>query len=416
MAIFEYDTWQEIGATMRKNKLRTALTAWGVFWGIFLLVVALGFAIGLETMAIEKRGGSAFNALYVWGRRTSKPHAGFRAGRNIEFRNADIEALRGLHGLEYLAPRLQDGGWRNGTMVSYRDKVGNYEIMGDYPEFEYIQPMRFLAGRFINPRDLDERRKVCVIGNTVYEQLFSPGVSPIGEVIKIRGVAFTVVGLFRSRAEGEHGERQGSTIFVPFTTFQQAFNARDRVNWFAMTAVPSVDPADLEKRTREMLSRAHKVAPDDNNALGSYNAGEDFRKLQTLFSGIRLMMWLVGITTLFFGALGVSNIMLIAIKERTKEIGIRKALGARPRQIVAMVMTESIFLTTLAGYFGLLSAIGAIELLGRVTTGSDFPTPHAEVGTAVLAFAVLVVAGAIAGIIPARHAAQISPIEALRAE
>jgi putative ABC transport system permease protein len=354
--------------------------------------------------------------MYVWGRRTAEPHAGFKAGRRIEFRNADIETLRGLEGLEHLAPRLQDGGFRNGTTVTYKDKVGNYEIMGDFPQFEHIQPMRFERGRFINPLDLDERRKVAVIGKTVYEQLFRPGVDPVGEVIKIRGVAFQVVGLFRSRATGDQGERQGSTIFVPFTTFQQAFNARDRVNWFAMTAIPSVDPAELEKRAKELLARNHKVAPDDHNALGSYNAGEDFRKIQTLFGGIRLMMWLVGVTTLFFGALGVSNIMLIAIKERTKEIGIRKALGARPRQIVSMVMTESIFLTTLAGYFGLLSAIGMIELLGSVTAGSDFPTPQADVGTALLAFAALVVAGAIAGIIPARHAARISPIESLRAE
>jgi putative ABC transport system permease protein len=416
MGLFEYDTWQEIGATMRKNKLRTVLTAWGVFWGIFLLVVALGFAIGLENLAMQKQGGSAFNALYVWARRTTKPHAGFRAGRRIELRNSDIDQLRGLEGLEYLAPRLQDGGFRSGTTVTYADKVGNYEIMGDFPQFEFIQPMLFDAGRFINHNDIEERRKVCVIGTTVYQQLFKPGTDPVGEIIKIRGVAFQIVGLFRSRATGDQAERQGSTIFVPFTTFQQAFNARDRVNWFAMTAVPSVDPAVLEARTKELLARAHKVAPDDANAFGSFNAGEQFRKIQTLFGGIRLMMWLVGITTLFFGALGVSNIMLIAIKERTKEIGIRKALGARPRQIVAMVMTESIFLTTLAGYFGLVSAIGAIELIGKLTAGTDFPTPQADVGTALLAFAALVVAGAIAGIIPARHAAQISPIEALRAE
>jgi putative ABC transport system permease protein len=415
--MIDIDTWQEIWATIRKNKLRTALTAWGVFWGIFLLVVALGFALGLRHKVESSMGGSAFNAIYIWGQRTSQPHAGLKPGRWIRFKNEDIATLEGLAGVEYLAPRLQQGGFRSGTLTTRKDKTGNYEIMGDFPAFEHVQPMRFVGGRFINESDIEQRRKVAVIGKTVYEQLFAPGTDPIGESIKIAGVSFVVVGLFHSRASGEQAERQGQTIHIPFTTFQQAFNARDRVNWFAMTAEASLDPTILEEAARHALAANHKVAPGDERAFGSFNAGEEFRKLQTLFGGIELMMWLVGVTTLLFGALGVSNIMLIAIKERTKEIGVRKALGARPRQIVTMVMTESIFLTTIAGYFGLLAGIGIIELfLELFPDGLDGLVPLVQVRVAVMALAALIVSGAVAGIIPARHAARVNPIESLRAE
>jgi len=417
MKLYDLDSWAEVFATMRANKVRTVLTAWGVFWGIFMLVVALGFGDGMRRGVTSKMDGKAANAVFVWGMRTTLPYAGFKPGRWIAFQVEDIEAVKNLEGLEHLAPRLRLGGFRQGVPVSRGSETGGYEVYGDYPAVRHIEKL-IIHGRFINPLDLQEARKVAVIGPQVYTTLFPAGEDPIGELIRIRGVAFEVVGTFDVHTEGDRRDRDEQKVYIPFTSFQQSFNSGNRINFFALTAESNVEPSDLEQRFRAVLMERHKVNPADKRALGSWNMGERFKKIERLFTAIDILLWLVGIATLLAGALGVSNIMLISVKERTKEIGIRKALGAKPGQIVRLIMAESIVLTSVAGYLGLVVAVGLLEFFGDRIAGGGGPLAHPQVDikVALIATAVLIVSGAIAGIIPATHAARVSPIESLRAE
>ncbi len=418
MGVLDFDTWQEIWATIRKNRLRTFLTALGVFWGMFMLLLMLGFGNGLQRGVTGNMSGFATNAVYVWGQRTSMPYEGLPPGREVDFTNDDIATIERIRGVEHVAPRVQLGGWRDDNNVTRGVKTGTFGVMGDYPQFEIIQPMRFERGRFLNHLDLTERRKVAVIGNGVQDVLFDKGEDPIGKHIKIHGVYFEVIGLFRPRKGGEDADRAGNTIHIPFTTFQQAFNFNNKVGWFAITADPDVSAALVEQRVRGSLAERHHVHPEDRQALGSFNAEKEFRKITTLFAGIRYFVWFVGLCTLLAGAIGVSNIMLIAVKERTKEIGVRKALGATPRSIIGLVLQESIVLTSLAGYLGLIAGVGLLEGIGSlVGEGNEiFANPQIDIRVALFGTAVLIVAGAFAGIIPARHAARIHPVEALRAE
>lgn len=418
VGLLDRDTWQEIWATVRKNRLRTALTALGVFWGMFMLLLMLGFGNGLERGVTGNMRGFATNAVYVWGQRTTMPYKGLPPGREVEFTNQDIEALARIPGVEHLAPRVQLGGWRDGNNVTRGVKTGNFGVMGDFPEVEVIAPMRFERGRFLNHLDLVERRKVAVIGSGVTDLLFRPGEDPIGQHLKIQGVYFEIVGTFRPRKSGMDADRAANTIHIPFTTFQQAFNFNNKVGWFAITARPEVSAARIEEEVRAVLATRHDIDPTDRHAMGSFNAEKEFRKVTTLFGGIRMFIWFVGLATLLAGAIGVSNIMLIAVKERTKEIGVRKALGATPRSIIGLVLQESIVLTSLAGYLGLIAGVGLLEGMNSLV-GEDnaiFANPQVDFRVALLGTAVLVVAGAFAGIIPARHAARIHPVEALRAE
>jgi putative ABC transport system permease protein len=416
--MFDSDKWQEIIATLRKNKLRTFLTMCGVFWGIFMLIVMVGFGNGLHKGVSKNAMGFAVNSVYVWSQRTSMPYQGLQPGRRVPLTNEDVEAVkRRVANIEYLAPRMQLGGWRDGNNVTRGEKTGNFSVMGDLPAFQYIQPMNMQHGRFINDIDIEQRRKVAVIGEATYDVLFEPDENPIGKHIKVKGVYFQVVGMFKPLQSGERGERTSQTIFIPFTTFQRAFNQGNRIGWFSFTAKADSSAAELEEEVRRVLIDRHKVHPDDRNAFGSFNAAEEFGKWQMVFLAIKVLIWFVGIATLLAGVLGVSNIMLIVVKERTKEIGIRKALGATPRSIVSLVIQESITLTTVAGYLGLVAGVGVLELYGALAGGSDMLAPPTiEFEVAIIATIVLIVSGAIAGIIPARHAARVKPVEALRAE
>ena len=417
MRLIDLDSWAEVFATMRANKLRTALTAWGVFWGIFMLVVALGFGDGLRRGVNQKMEGRSPNSIFVWGQRTTIPFAGFKPGRGISLELDDIAAVEKLEGLEHLAPRLRLGGYRQGVPVSRGSETGAYEVYGDLPAIRFVQSFD-VEGRFLNPLDISDARKVAVITRQVHEALFAKGEDPVGKLITIRGVAFEVIGMAYPRSQGDRLDRDEQAIYVPLTSFRQAFNSGNRINFFALTAKPGSDSGDLQERFRQTLMARHKVSPDDKRALGSFNVSDEFRKVNRLFIGIKFLLWLVGLATLFAGAIGVSNIMLIAVKERTKEIGVRKALGARPRQIVSLIMTETIALTTIAGYFGLIGAVGFLEVVGGLLEGADTPIadPQVNLSVAVIATVFLIISGAIAGIIPASHAARVSPIESLRAE
>ena len=420
--MFDLDRWQEIFATLRGNTLRTLLTALGVFWGLLMLTLMLGFGNGLEVGVRRNMRGLATNSFFMWGQRTSKPYAGLKAGRAISFDNEDIEAIRQVPGIAHLAPRNQLGGWRAGTPVVHGRESGSFSVMGDFPDIQYISPLKILRGRFLNDLDIDRRRKVAVIGTRVYESLFPPDADPIGAYIRIRGVYFMVVGVFDSLSSGDRAERMASTLYVPFSTFQRAFNVGERVGWFSVAAAPEVDVEALEEAVKDLLRRRHKVAPDDEDAIGSWNAGREFERIQGLFQGIRLFVWIVGIVTLLAGVLGVSNIMLIVVKERTREIGIRKAIGATAASIVGLVVQESVVLTSVAGSLGLMAGVGVLEAVGRFASDapggrpSMFGSPHVDFDAALISTLVLLAAGLVASVLPARHAASIHPVEALRAE
>jgi putative ABC transport system permease protein len=417
--MIDLDTWQEVFSTLQKNVLRTSMTAWGVFWGAFMLVVMLGFGTGLEAGVTKNMLGFSANNVYAWGGNTSLPYAGMAPGRWIRLNTDDVAALRrNVPGVEAVAPGIELGGWRDGNNVTFGDKTGNFGIKGESPQFALVAVDRPYLGRFINELDMAERRKVAVIGEAVRRMLFRDQESPIGEYIRIRGMHFQVVGVMASEQPGEDGERNNNTLIVPFTTFQAAFNTGNRVGWIGVRASTNVNPDELEQTIRETLASNHRVHPKDKSAVGSFNLSKQYQRVVTLFRGIRAFVWFVCVATLLAGALGVSNIMLISVKERTREFGVRKALGATPGSIVRLVLQEATLLTTLSGYMGLVAGVLGLELVSRLTAKVDGPmgSPGIDLATALIACAVLALSGTLAGLAPARHAARIHPVVALRSE
>jgi putative ABC transport system permease protein len=417
--MLDIDKWKEIWATLRSNPLRTFLTAFGVFWGIVMLMAMLSFGSSMNTGMQRQMKGMATNLLFIWGQETTEAYDGLPTGRHVQFNTDDIELLRKIPGIEWLAPRLQLGGWMNNFTVGYESKSGTFTVMADYPELKHIIAFEYEVGRFINEEDQRSARKVAVLGSSVRDQLYGPGVDPIGTYVKISGVYFEVIGVTRTLRGGQMGDRDANTVFVPFSTLKTAFNYGDKVGFFALTAKPGVDGPELEQQVREVLYRHHRVSPTDKLAVGSFNMFEVFGRFSTFLFIITLMSWVVGGATLMAGVVGVSNIMLITVKERTKEIGVRKALGATPLSIISMVMKESIALTLIAGLVGVSAGVGLMAIADAVLEHAHnlpFGPPNVGLSTVLAAVGVLVVSGALAGIMPASHAASIKPIEALRAE
>ncbi|CAM2065144.1 ABC transporter permease [Sulfidibacter corallicola] len=415
--MFDYDKWQEILATVRRNKLRTLLTMFGVFWGLFLLLLLLGSGQGLENGVGSSFDGWATNSGFIWPRRTTKPYRGLQPGRRARFTEDDIPALRAaLPGLDALAPRAQLGGFRGSNNVFRGDRTGGFSVYGDVPAYQRISLTDMLVGRHINPLDIEGKRKVAVIGTDVLSVLFDEGEEPIGEYIRINGVFFQVVGVHKSRRTGGDGDRDAQSIYIPLSAYQQAFGEGKRFHWYAYSAKPGVSVNELEGQMMAAIRERHRIHPEDRNALGHNNLEEEFQQLTGLFGGIRAFVWFVGIGTLLAGVIGVSNIMLIVVKERTREIGIRKAIGATPWSIVALIMQEALLLTGFAGYLGLLCGVAVLEAVNRAlgTDAGVFLYPAVSLTTAGLAFAVLVLCGCLAGLIPARRAASIRPIEAIQ--
>jgi putative ABC transport system permease protein len=416
--IFERDNWQEIFATIRKNKLRTFLTMLGVFWGIFMLVIMLGAGNGLKNGVMKDFGGTATNSFYIWTQTTTKAYKGMKPGRNFNYNLNDYEALKQLPELDVVSPMNQLGGYEGGNNVVRGLKTVAAEIQANFPNTTQIAQVKITKGRFLNENDLKEKRKICVIGPRIAETLFKPNETIIGAYIRINGVYFKVVGLTSVAAAGDEGRQQNQRINVPFTTFQSAFNFGDVVGWFAIKSKDNVSAEVSEKKVISILKERHKIAPDDLKAIGHFNLEEQFNKLNGLFIGINLLIWIVGIGTLLAGVIGISNIMLIVVKERTKEIGVKRALGAVPSQIIGQIVIESVFLTSIAGYFGLIIGIFLLELLNSAigNSGEMFMNPTVDLKIALIALSVLIVSGAIAGLIPASKAIAIKPVEALRAE
>ncbi len=416
--MFSVDGWREILSTMRRNRLRTFMTAFGVFWGILVLIVMLAFGSALQSGIASTVRGYGSNQIYIWGGRSSLPYHGMRPGRRTTYDIEDRAAIQNVEGVALVGPRISLGGYRSANNVSHAGKTGAFKVMGDFPAWGMIQPFSYYEGRFINELDIRDGRKVAVIGEQVYDMLFEKGESAIGKTILIQNVYFQVVGRVHSSRRGGSADEDAATVYIPFSTFQLAFNQGNRVGWFAITAQEGYGPEEVDTRVRSMLKARKRLHPQDTQAIQGYNAAEGADKMRKLFGGIRFFMWFVGLATLFAGMLGVSNIMIIVVRERTREIGIRKALGATPWSIITQVMQESITLTLLAGYTGLVSAVALTELFAGVVARSDMPlgTPDVDFSVAMAATLILVVAGAVAGFVPARRAATVQPVYALRAE
>lgn len=417
--MFDKDNWQEIFSTIRKNKLRTTLTMLGVLWGIFMLVVMLGCGNGLRNGVTTSFGGTATNSFFCWTQTTTKPYKGMKPGRNFHFNNSDVDALKQLKELKVVCPMNRLGGHDGTNNVIRGLKTAAAEVSGTYPNSNEIQKVYVTKGRYINDNDIKENRKVCVIGYRVFELLFKSHENPIGQYIQINGVYFKIIGMSQPLVGGNEGRDQAQSIIIPFTSFQKAFNFGDIVGWFAINAQDNVPAQVAEQKVISVLKERHKVAPEDLRAIGHWNMAEEFGKMQGLFTGIEILIWIVGGGTLFAGVIGISNIMLIVVKERTKEIGVKRALGATPSQIVFQIMLESLFLTAIAGYMGLCFGIGILEMINTYVVGDGgemFKNPTVDLAIAIKALAILIVSGAIAGTIPARKAVAILPVEALRAE
>lgn len=422
MILFDRDKWTEIMHALGKNKLRTFFTAFGVFWGIFMLVIMLGSGRGLKNGVNQGMGDMATNALFMWTQPTSVPYKGFPRGRRYNFNNDDTKALRqNVPELEYIAPRLQVFAAEGDNNVVRGERTAALRIQGDYPDMNKIDPLNIHAGRFINDNDIANKRKVIVIGTRVKDEMFEPGENPIGEYLRIRGVYFKVVGVFSSKKNDQQAENENQQIYMPFTTLQQTYNMGDIVGWYSMTSYKDIPASVALEKAKAVVKERHSISPDDNRAIGSFNVETEFRKMENLFTGINGLIWIVGIGTLLAGVIGVSNIMLIVVKERTKEIGVQRALGATPISIQGQIVLESVFLTTLAGYIGLVIGVGILELINYAlvefgSSGGMFSKPEVDFNKAIAALIVLIVSGAFAGLIPARRATQIKPIDALRDE
>jgi putative ABC transport system permease protein len=407
---------------LRKNPLRTFFTAFGVFWGIFMLIIMMGAGEGLYNGASQDLGDMSTNSVFMWTQRTSMPYKGFPRGRFYRFNNDDTKALLdNIPEIKYIAPRLEGGRRGGGNNIIRGERTASFNVRGDYPEINYIDPVQVTKGRFINHMDIEELRKVAVIGISVFHELFEPHEEPIGQYIQIQGVYFKVIGMFQSKKNDQQAEHDNQALFIPFTTLQKVFNYGNVVGWYSMTAKDDVRVEVVENKARELLKQRHSVHPDDSRAVGSFNLDKEWSKMTNLFTGIRGLVWIVGIGTLLAGVIGVSNIMLIVVKERTKEIGIQRAIGAAPGIIITQIIIESVLLTAVAGYFGLAIGVGLLELInyGLSSSGAEtnmFTNPSVDFNKAMWALGILVLSGIFAGLIPARRAVSIKPIDALRDE
>lgn len=422
--MFDIDLWKEILSALKKNRMRSFMTAFGVFWGIFMLIVMSGAGRALENGIMDGIKAFASNSAFFWTEPTSKPYKGFQRGRRWLYDNKDIQYIRAnISDVEYLSPRLFGSNTRSGDNTVRGKKTGAFNIYGDYPDFFKIDPWKPIKGRLINQIDILKNRKVCIIGERVVEVMFDKDEDPIGEYLKLNGVYFQVVGVVHPETRVNiGGGRKEETIIMPFTTMQKTYNMGDDVHFFSVTSDPGVPVSKIEARLTELLKDRHHISPDDRQAIGSFNIELEWVKYMGLFTGIQILTWIVGIGTLLAGIIGVSNIMLVIIKERTHEIGVQRALGATPGKIITHIVAESVFLTVMAGYIGLALGVGLLELLNMLLMSNPNPdeiffrNPEVSFKMAVAALSVLVLAGIAAGLIPAKRAVSIKPIDAIRDE
>lgn len=413
--MFDIDKWQEIFSTIQKNKMRTFLTGFSVAWGIFMLIILLGSGNGLENAVRYQFNSSAVNTIWMWSNQTSMPYKGMKSGRPVNLEIEDYDLIKNtVDGVDKISGR--NFIWQNST-ISYKKEFGSFDIMTVHPDYGKIEQIQLLEGRYINDLDLEKFRKVACISKVVKESLFK-GEPCLNKYIKVAGIPFLVVGVYTDQENGDNGNNLRQ-LYVPFTTAQKVFNMKNRVQTIAFTVGQStVDESKaIQDKVKNMMAARHKFDPQDQRAVQMWNAVEEYKKVMDLFAGIRLFIWIIGIGTIIAGIVGVSNIMLIVVKERTKEIGVRKALGATPWSIISLILQESVLITGFAGYIGLVLGIGVLELISKYMPPSDFfRNPEADFMLAVSATILLIVAGTLAGFVPARRAAAIKPVDALRDE
>ncbi|TRX39014.1 ABC transporter permease [Flavobacterium restrictum] len=420
--MFDRDKWNEILEALTANTFRTILTAFGVFWGIFILVILLAAGNGLENGVKKGFDGIATNTMFMWTQTTSKPYKGLPKTRDYNFKNSDVDALKqDFPDLLYVSPRNQLGGFEGSNNVVRGTKTAAYTIYGDYPELILQQPMDIIKGRFVNQQDILLKRKVAVIGQGVLSELYSQAEEAIGTYVKINGVNFMVVGIYHSKQNNGNSESEQKNIFVPFSTFQQAFNYGDRVSWMAITAKDDASITKLKAGIINEMKARHSIHPDDDRAIGNFDLYQEFSKVQDLFLILKFIAYFVGTLVLLSGVIGISNIMLIVVKERTKEVGIRRAIGATPAAIRSQILSEAIFLTIIAGMFGIALATGVLVIVNIVldsmpSEGMMFANPSVDLTVVFVALLILVGSGLLAGFIPAQTAINIKPVDALRTE
>ena len=410
------DGLQEIAFTLRQNKLRTLLTAFGVFWGVFMLVLLLGFGRGMQHGVMDNFGSDVLDFIIVFSGDTSVAYHGMGLGRRIQLDETDVQAIsRQIRGVRLISAERSLG---SGT-ITYQGKNSNADIRGIPDEYFRIkEDIPFNFGRRVDPVDVNEIRKVAVVGTTVAERLFPKGTDPTGKDIRVKDVVMKVVGVFYDKSnQGRNSER----VFIPQTSYQKIFGGGNNINAIWLRPEAGTDGIELEKKVLELVKRRHGVSPEDKRGVDSFNMAVPATNINRLFIGINIFIWFVGMGTLTAGIVGISNIMIITVKERTREIGVRKALGATPFSIIGTLLLESTLVTSVAGYVGLVLGVGLLELIsfGLRSTGAKLPyflNPEINFQVAVTAILLLVGVGILAGLVPALRAARITPTEAMRAQ
>ncbi len=417
--IFDSNTWQEIFGSISKNKTRTIITIIGVLWGIFIYIGLSGAAKGLDNGFERQFDSVAMNSMFVWAQSTSVPYDGFKTGRQLQLKLGDVEVLKNrIPEINYIAPRNAKGVFGDAPGLIVRgQKSGNYAVYGDYPISTKIATKKIYdGGRFINDEDIEQTRKVCVIGERTEKELFEKGENPIGGYIRIDDIYFQVVGVHKFTPGG--GFESDSDIFIPFTTYRKLYNTADNVGWLTIAAYDDADVIKAEQNVKATLKNIHRVDPEDERAFGSFNLGEIFNKIMGFSKGMTFLSLIVGIATILAGVIGIGNILLISVKERTKELGVRRALGATPAEVRNQIILESVFLTLLAGIIGIIMGALVLSAINGFTQGVDFPytNPTVPIPLVLGALAIMVVLGTLIGLIPAQRAVSIKPIDALREE
>ena len=417
LKLFDLDSWEEILMTITRNKTRSLLTAFGVFWGIFMLVALIGGGNGLQKMMSETFSGITANSCFIMGQRTSEAYKGFRKGRTWDLTTQDVAILRSnIDEIDHITPILF-GGWGDNNTV-YGDKSYRAGIKGVLSDYGYVEFQQVQYGRFINEVDVEEQRKVCYIGTRVYEALFNKGENPVGKYIRVDGIYYQVIGVGKGAANMSIGGNAEETIVLPFTTMQQTTHAGDVIHMIAITGKPGVPITSIQEQAEKILKQAHTIAPNDAQAVFILNVEKMFKQFDNLFLGIRLLIWIVGLGTLFAGIIGVSNIMMVTVRERTGEIGIRRAIGAKPSDIMRQILSESMVLTCIAGLMGISFAVLVLQVANVGISASSGKDAGLQIsfGVAVGTAAILMTLGTLSGLAPAFRAMSIKPIEAIREE
>jgi len=419
--IFDRDTWQEIFGSIQKNKVRTIITVVGVLWGIFIYIALSGAAKGLDNGFEREFENVAMNSMFVWAQSTSIPYDGFKTGRNPQLKIQDVQTLRNnVPEIQFIAPRNAKGVFdgSGGSEIVRGSKSGTYAIYGDFPEYTKIATKKIYdGGRFINQADIDNERKVCVIGERTQKELFEKDEKPVGKFIRVDNIYFQVIGGHKYIQGG--GFESDGDVFIPFSTFKKLYNTGDNVDWFTIAAYDDTDVIAVEEQVKQTLKRIHRVSPKDERAFGSFNLGEIFGKIMGFAKGMTFLSLIVGIATIIAGVIGIGNILLISVKERTKELGIRRALGATPGEVKAQIILESVFLTFIAGVFGIILGAFVLSGIDMATANLDnFPytNPTVPISFVLGALLIMITLGTLIGLIPAQRAVSIKPIDALREE